>query len=182
MTDQVRRQTFMVLYEPVHRSFQRFCRARTNRTDDAKDLIAETVLQAYEGIHRLRDEKAFLSFLFGIASRIIKKQYRRKKFWSLFDHKKSNEIQDKSPTPEQDLDIQFLYEAINKLPLRAREAVVLHYISGFSLQEVADIQGSRLSAVKVRVLRGKLRLKKMLKIGETNSCDQQDKLSFKITR
>ena len=168
MTDQVRKQTFMVLYEPVHLSFQRFCRARTNSTDDAKDLIAETVLKAYEGIHRLRDEKAFLSFLFGIASRIIKKQYRRKKLWGLFDYGKLNMIEDKKPTPEEDLDVQFLYEAINKLPIKFQEAVVLHCISGFSLQEVADIQASTLSAVKVRVLRGKLRLKQILKIIEKN--------------
>jgi RNA polymerase sigma-70 factor (ECF subfamily) len=182
MTDQVRKQTFMVLYEPVHLSFQRFCRARTKSTADAKDLIAETVLRAYEGIHRLRDEKAFLSFLFGIASRIIKKEYRRKKFWGLFDDSKCRAIEDKRPTPEQDLDAQFLYEAIRKLPLKYQEAVVLHCISGFSLQEVADIQMATLSAVKVRVLRGKLRLKQMLKVLETNPCDEQDKLSFKITQ
>lgn len=179
MTDQVRRQTFMVLYEPVHLSFQRFCRARTGCADDAKDLIAETLLTAYEGIHRLRDEKAFLAFLFGIASRIIKKQLRRKKFWGLLDYRRSNEIEDKTVTPEQDLDLQFLYEAIRKLPLKYQEAIVLHFISGFSLQEVAVIQESTLSAVKARVLRGKIRLRKILKITESNG--PEERVSFKIT-
>ena len=182
MTDQVRKQTFMVLYEPVHLSFQRFCRARANSADDAKDLIAETVLKAYEGIHRLRDEKAFLAFLFGIASRIIKKQYRRKRFWGLLDYGRSHAIEDQRPTPEQNLDVQFLYEAIHKLPLKYQEAVVLHCISGFSLQEVAAIQESTLSAVKVRVLRGKLRLKQILKIIEKNPPEKKNKLSFKITQ
>lgn len=181
MTDEARKQTFMVLYEPVHSSFQRFCRARTNTTDDAKDLIAETVLKAYEGIHRLRDEKAFLAFLFGIASRIVAKQYRRKKFRGMFDHNKWHAIEDRSPTPEQDLDVQFLYEAIQKLPLKYQEAVVLHCISGFSLKEVATIQRSRLSAVKVRVLRGKIRLKNILGITERNSVEKKNKLSVEIT-
>lgn len=180
MTNEARKQTFMVLYEPVHLPFQRFCRARTNTTDDAKDLIAETVLKAYEGIHRLRDEKAFLAFLFGIASRIAKKKYRRKKLWGLFDHDKLNAIEDNSPTPEQYLDVQFLYEAIQKLPWKYQEAVVLHCISGFSLKEVAAIQKSRLSAVKVRVLRGKIRLKKILGITERNSAEK-NKLSVEIT-
>ena len=169
MTDQVRKQTFLVLYEPVHLSFQRFCRARTDSEDDAKDLIAETVLKAYEGIHRLRDGKAFLGFLFGIASRLIKKNYRRKKFWSVFDLDKSKLIKDKSSTPEQYLDVQFLYDALQKLPLKYQEAVALHYISGFSIQEVANIQGSTLSAVKVRILRGKRRLKQILDIAERNT-------------
>ena len=182
MTDQLRKQKFMFLYEPVHLSFQRFCRARADSADDAKDLVAETVLKAYEGIHRLRDEKAFLGFLFGIASRIIRKQYRRKKFRGLFDYGKLQAVEDKRPTPEQDLDVQFLYEAIRKLPSRYQEAVVLHCISGFSLQEVAGIQKSKLSAVKVRVLRGKLRLKQILKIMEGNPVKNKNKLNVKISQ
>lgn len=168
----------MTLYEPVHLSFQRFCRARTKSADDAKDLIGETVLRAYEGIHRLKDERAFLCFLFGIASRILKKQYRRKKFWGLFDYTKSQATEDKRPSPEQDLDIRFLYEAIRKLPSKYQEAVVLHFISGFSLQEIAVIQDSTLSAVKVRVMRGKLRLGKMLGINVENSIDNKKNSQF----
>ena len=180
MTDQVRKQTFLVLYEPVHLSFQRFCRARTRSADEAKDLIAETVLKAYEGIHRLRDDKAFLAFLFGIASRIIKKQYRSKKFWGIFDYSQSSTIEDTGPTPDQDLDVRILYDAINQLPLKYQEAVVLHFISGFSLKEVAAIQGSTLSAVKLRVLRGKLKLRKTLKITEGGLPDRE-KVNIKIT-
>lgn len=182
MTDQVRKETFMVLYEPVHLSFQRFCRARTNSADDAKDLIAETVLRAYERIHRLRDEKAFLAFLFGIASRIARKQYRRQKFWGIFDHRKSHTIEDKGPTPEQDLDVQILYDAIKKMPFKYQEAVVLHFISGFSLQEVAVIQDSTLSAVKLRVLRGKVKLRKLLKLPEDHSLENKKNADSKITQ
>jgi RNA polymerase sigma-70 factor, ECF subfamily len=182
MTDQVRKETFLALYEPVHLSFQRFCRARAHSADNAKDLIAETVLKAYEGIHRLRDEKAFLAFLFGIASRIIKKQYRRQKFWGFFDYGKSYAIEDKGPTPEQGLDVQFLYDAIKKLPLKYQEAVVLHFISGFSLQEVAVIQESTLSAVKLRVLRGKIKLRKILKLTEVPPSENKKDANFKITQ
>jgi RNA polymerase sigma-70 factor, ECF subfamily len=182
MTDQVRKQTFMVLYEPVHLSFQRFCRARTNSADDAKELIAETILKAYEGIHRLRDEKAFLAFLFGIASRIMKKQYRRQKFWGFFDYGKSSTIEDKGPTPEEGLDVQFLYDAIKKLPCKYQEVVVLHFISGLSLQEVAVIQESTLSAVKLRALRGKIKLRKLLKLTEQYSSENTKNANFKITQ
>jgi len=182
MTDQARKQTFMVLYEPVHLSFQRFCRARTNTADDAKDLIAETVLTAYEGIHRLRDEKAFLAFLFGIASRILKRQYRRQRFWGFFDQGKSYTIEDKGPTPEQDLDVKILYDAIKKMPFKYQEAVVLHFISGFSLQEVAVIQESTLSAVKLRVLRGKIKLRKILKLTEVHALENKKNANFKIAQ
>ena len=136
------------------------------------------MLRAFEGIHRLKDERAFLGFLFGIASRILKKQYRRKKFWALFDPLKSHAIEDKRPSPEQDLDAQFLYEAIRKLPWMYQEAVVLHFISGFSLQEIAVIQDSTLSAVKVRVMRGKMRLAKMLGTGQENAFEKRQDSQF----
>jgi RNA polymerase sigma-70 factor, ECF subfamily len=180
MTDQVRKERFMILYEPVHLSFQRFCRARTRSAEDAKDLINETVLVAYQGIDRLRDDKAFLGFVFGIASRLLKKQYRRQRFWGLFDYEKSEAIEANTITPEQGLDVQFLYEALHKLPLKYQDAVVLHCISGFSLQEVAAIQKSSVSAVKVRVMRAKIRLKKLLQIVDEKPLQKETELRIKI--
>lgn len=166
MTDPARKEKFLRLYEPVHLSFQRFCRARSRSLDDAKDLISETVLIAYEGLDTLRDEKAFLGFLFGIASRLLRKQYRRQKFWGLFDDQKSIAIQDDTKSPEQELDKQFLFEAIRKLPVKYQDTIVLHCISGLTLAEVAEVQKSTVSAVKVRVMRGRIRLKKLLRIAD----------------
>lgn len=162
MTDYDRKKLFMALYEPTHVAFQRFCRARTNSVDDAKDLASETCLRAYEDLHKLKDEKAFLAFLFGIASNILRKEYRRKKFRGLFDFSDAERIPDQWSRPELDVDTNLLYEAIQKLPRKYQEAIVLHSISGFSLEEVADIQQSSLSAVKVRVMRAKVRLGKLL--------------------
>jgi RNA polymerase sigma-70 factor, ECF subfamily len=166
MTNQVRKERFMALYEPVHLSFQRFCSARTRTGDDAKDLISETVLIAYRGIDTLRDDKAFLAYLFGIASRLLKKEYRREKFWGLFDLKKSEGIAASGASAETHVDLQILYEAISKLPRQSQDAVVLHHISGFSLAEVAEIQNCSLSAVKVRVMRERVQLKSLLQIND----------------
>lgn len=99
----------------------------------------------------------------------------------MFDYRQAHAIEDKTPTPEQDLDVQFLYGAIHKLPWKYQEAVVLHCISGFSLQEVAAIQESTLPAVKARVLRGKIRLGKILKTIDSNPCKNMNEISIKIT-
>lgn len=175
----MRKEKFMHLYEPVHLSFQRFCRARTRSADEAKDLISETVLIAFEKLDNLRDDRAFLGFIFGIASRLLKKQYRRQKFWGLFDDQESKSIQDSTVTPEQALDSQFLFEAIRKLPVKYQDAIVLHCISGFSLQEVAVIQDSTVSAVKVRVMRGKMKLKILLAIPENEPVNEKMNYALK---
>jgi RNA polymerase sigma-70 factor, ECF subfamily len=171
MINNDRKALFMVLYEPVHIAFQRFCRARAASSEEAKDLVSETVLRAFENLHKLRDEKAFLAFLFGIASNVLRKEYRRKKFRALFDSSKAERIPDPSSRSESEIDAQLLYEAIQKLPAKSQEAIVLHSISGFSLEEVAAIQDSSLSAVKVRIMRAKERLGHLL--GAQTSSDKK---------
>ena len=39
---------FLLLYEPVHDRFERFCRARAFGEMDFRDLINETLLIAYQ--------------------------------------------------------------------------------------------------------------------------------------
>ena len=55
-------------------------------------------------------------------------------------------------------DIQVLYAALDKLPVKQKEAVVLFEISGFSLEEIKNIQGGTLSGAKSRVKRGREKL------------------------
>jgi RNA polymerase sigma-70 factor (ECF subfamily) len=49
-----------------------------------------------------------------------------------------------------------------RLPLKQREAVILSDVVGYSLQEIAAMQGDGLSAVKQRVARGREKLRQML--------------------
>ncbi len=51
-------------------------------------------------------------------------------------------------------------ELLEKLPDTHREAVVLHYLEGYKMEEVAEILEISLSAVKMRILRAKEILKK----------------------
>ena len=65
--------TFLRLYEPVHESFARFCHARAFGLMEAEDLISESILCALEQFHQLKEEKAFLSYLFSIATNLLNK-------------------------------------------------------------------------------------------------------------
>ncbi len=157
----------MALYEPVHTSFARFCQAKVYNSCDTKDLISETVLQAYEHFDELRHQQAFLYYLFGIATRIFNSKSRRRKFWGMFDQRKAEERYHDAQNAELDADVKLLYEALQKLPEEQCDAIVLFEISGFSLKEVQVIQGCSLSAVKSRVVRGKKKLALLLQDRET---------------
>ena len=55
-----------------------------------------------------------------------------------------------------------LYAALDKLPAAQKEAVILFEISGFSIKEIAEIQGSTESGVKSRLKRGREALAKLM--------------------
>lgn len=153
---------FMQLYEPLHRSLERFARTMTGSREEARDLVSETVLLAFEGFERLRDRDAFLSFLFTIARRLHRKHHRRKERFGTYDEEQVAAIRDNGPMPDARVDVERLYTALAELPERQREAVVLFEISGLSLEEIRTIQGGTLSGVKTRLVRGRRRLAELL--------------------
>jgi RNA polymerase sigma-70 factor, ECF subfamily len=57
---------------------------------------------------------------------------------------------------------QLIYEAILKLPIKFREAIILHYYCQFSLVETGHISKLQLSKVQFRVKEGKKLLQKSL--------------------
>jgi RNA polymerase sigma-70 factor (ECF subfamily) len=153
---------FLRLYNPVHESFTRFCHAKSYGVIEPEDLIAESVLRALEGFHNLKEEQAFLAYLFSIANRIVSNKLRRQKFVELFKEKQVKTIPSNDISAETKLDIELLYRALNQIPEKQKEALILFEISGFAIKEIAEIQNSGESAVKQRLKRGREKLAVLL--------------------
>jgi RNA polymerase sigma-70 factor (ECF subfamily) len=158
MMSKEKQDRFLAVYEPVHDRFERFCRARAYGEMDFKDLINDSLLIAYERFETLRSEQAFLSFLFGIAVRIISNHQRKK---SEVAHSEEHvSIADKAQ--ENFADGHFLHLALAQLPVDQKECVILFEISGFKIKEIAEIQAVSEDAVKQRLKRGRERLQEIL--------------------
>lgn len=152
----------MRLFEPLRPRLARFAAATTADREEARDLVAETTLIAYEGFATLRDEKAFLSWLFTIASRLVAKRGIRAKYHGRYDDDAVSRRPDTGSSPETSAEIALLYKALATLPDEQREAVILFEIADLPLKEIAGIQGASLSSVKSRVTRGRQKLSQML--------------------
>src|SRR4051812_48038661 len=83
---------FMLLYEPVHERLARFVYSMVWNREDARDIISDTVLKAYESFEKLQHPEAFLYFLFGIASRLSKRRGRRIKIWMPYNSEQAENI------------------------------------------------------------------------------------------
>ncbi len=90
---------------------------------------------------------------------------RKKKETSL-EEKHSNSFRTDNSV-EDEMQINYLYEQMNKLSDVKREALILFEINGFSIKEVAELQGATEGAVKVMLSRARKELKNLM-IDEPN--------------
>ena len=166
IADNNQREDFMRLYGPLRPRLARFASAMTSDREEARDLIAETTLTAYERFGELRNEQAFLSWLFTIASRLHKKRMVRERRKESYDEEQARRIPDLGTSPEVSADVALLHDALSRLPDKQREAVVLFEIADMPLKEISKVQGTTLSSVKSRVTRGRRRLAALLGVSE----------------
>jgi RNA polymerase sigma-70 factor (ECF subfamily) len=161
-----KQEEFLQLYEPVHERFERFCRARVYGAMDFRDLMNETLLVAFGKFESLRSKEAFLSFLFGISVRILRNHHQKTREEHL-PNGLTPVIADHTVNTQENADVEFLHQAISKLPVEQKEAIILFELSGFSIREIAEIQGATESAVKQRLKRGREKLVEILTFDAT---------------
>ena len=77
------KEAFGILYETVYEDMYRFAWYTLRNPEDAKDVVAETVADAFETIGNLRDTSAFRGWIFKILSNKCKrklKEYTKKTY------------------------------------------------------------------------------------------------------
>ena len=153
----------MRLYEPVHERFERFCKARVYGEMDYKDLMHDTVVIAFEKFNPTVESASFLSFLFGIAIRVLSNNKKRTS--KRLEHARSLSTSDfKDNHNVQQDEIAHLYHALNTLPDIQKETIILFEIVGYSIKEIAELQSSSEGAIKQRLHRGRNELKRILSL------------------
>ncbi len=162
MTTEEKQEKFLTLLAPVRDGLMRFARAMTRNTDDARDLVSETILVAFQNFDKLRKPESFKSYTFTIASRIFKRRRWRSRIFAEYDEQFAENIRSTDSLPDSKADIHRLYSAIDTLPEKQKEAIILFELSGFSLEEVKELQGGTLSGVKSRLKRGREQLAEIL--------------------
>jgi RNA polymerase sigma factor (sigma-70 family) len=127
----------------------------------AEDVLQEVWLSSVRSMVRLRDPQQWTSWVYGIARRRIadrfREQYRRTETESL------DEIATDDDGIESMLRTEIVEAGLAKLHAMDREVVVLHYLEGLSLAEVAAICSIPVGTAKSRLHRSRQILKHELK-------------------
>lgn len=156
-------ERFMLMYRPVHAKFEKFCKLRAYGRYEFQDLMQETITVAFPKFTDDANPSMLLSFLCGIAVKIMANHQRKKRTaeWNpsldQFPAGREAEARDEK---------EVLYYALSQLPEDQKEAIILFEITGFSIREIAGIQTVSESAVKQRLVRGREKLLQVLETGE----------------
>lgn len=154
---------------PIHRQLEKFILSMTRDRDDAHDLMQDTILIAWQHMDTLRDPAAFKTYLYTIASNRFKRRFVREKYFGAFSEELQDHLSSSDPSPERSTDASLVRDALQRLPWKYREALILFEINDLSIEEVRQIQGGSTSAVKVRLLRARRLLAKHLGVGSERS-------------
>lgn len=153
---------FETLVMPYMADVQRFVQAMTRETEQTKDIVSETLYRAYKNMDAVREAKAVKSWLFTIARHEFYAMAQKNRRTETLDDNAEALYEDNSPLPDAQVDVYLLHKALDELPEKQREALLLFDVFGFSLNEVQEMQKDSLSAVKQRLRRGREKLAQML--------------------
>jgi RNA polymerase sigma-70 factor, ECF subfamily len=178
--DQLYRDHVDLIYRYAHR----LC----GEAEAAKDLVQETFLNAYRGLKDFRGEAQISTWLYTIASRACMRMRRKRKgeperelsldeFVPTSEGEFRLQIPIDGLTPEQALQNKELQEAldqaINNLPKKYRITLVLRDMEGLSAKEVGAIMGVNERAVKSRLHRARLFVRRELSARGITQDDHQ---------
>jgi RNA polymerase sigma-70 factor (ECF subfamily) len=136
--------------------------ARQLQADDARDLLQQTFLHLHRSRSDFRPGSLLRPWLYTIALNLKRQHYRKHKRELL-----SDDPRDFEPKPAAGSASDFeltreVRQAVRGLPQDQQEVIVLHWMEGMPFQDVAQVVGASVSAVKVRAHRGYTAMRKIL--------------------
>jgi len=121
---------FDLIYRGYLQEVFNFVRMRVRDVNTAEDITAEVFFKAFKHLKSFRFEASFLTYLLRIALNELFSLYRKKY--------KFQTIKEVSGEPDSD-DFNELRVAINKLPQKEREIIMMYFIENRSMDEVRFI-------------------------------------------
>jgi RNA polymerase sigma-70 factor (ECF subfamily) len=140
---------------------------------EAEDLVQETFVRVFRNGSRFSGAGKFSTWLYTIASNLAKSRLRRLALWRFVriggggEDGPEFDLPDEGARTDSEADRALREERIQKaldaLPVKFREVIVLRDIQDLSYEEVAAITGAAIGTVKSRINRARAELRRMLR-------------------
>jgi RNA polymerase sigma-70 factor, ECF subfamily len=123
---------------------------------DAQDAVQDTFVRAWRSLPRFRHDSAISTWLYRIVTRRALDKIASRRSTGRLDEVEIEAGPDPAQTAEHQERFRAVRRAIADLPPEQRAALVLREFEGLSYQEVAQVVGASVPAIKTRIHRARL--------------------------
>lgn len=153
------REAFGRLYDGIAKDLYRMALYTLSNPQDAEDMVAETFLEAWKGIHTLREDGSFRQWMMRILSirckRRIGSYVREKGNIDIDDYIEEGVPDTSGPRAE-------VRDAIARLAPEERQIVLLSVLEGYTMREIAELLDLPQGTVSSKLHRTLKKLRRML--------------------
>lgn len=153
------------LYQQHHQAVYRYLYYRTGDPQVAEDLTSEVFIRVIRSLQGYRPQDVpFLAWLFQIARNLSIDYYRKVNNEPLVSLEENLRAGNDDPTKDVDrrLTSQKLIEALRNLSEDQRDVIVLRFVSGMPIADVAQALSKSEDAIKGLQRRGLIALRQLL--------------------
>jgi RNA polymerase sigma-70 factor, ECF subfamily len=157
------RKAYALLVEEYKSPIYNLAYRMTGNSEDADDLTQNTFIRAYQYLWRYDPRKKFFTWLYTLALNLIRNYFKKNKYNKSSEEVSALSLTDKNPSPEEKLiEEQEISSSLLRLEDELRALLIMKYKQELSFEEIAQITGKSLSAVKMRIYRGLEKLKELM--------------------
>jgi RNA polymerase sigma factor, sigma-70 family len=157
------RKAYALLVEEYKSPIYNLAYRMTGNSEDADDLTQNTFIRAYQYLWRYDPRKKFFTWLYTLALNLIRNYFKKNKYNKSSEEVSALSLTDKNPSPEEKLiEEQEISSYLLRLEDELRALLIMKYKQELSFEEIAQITGKSLSAVKMRIYRGLEKLKELM--------------------
>ncbi len=162
------RAAFTALYERCIDQVYRHVYYRVSNHDYAEDITQETFVKAWKAIDKYKRTGApFVTWLITIAGHLVIDHYRSRQNTTNIDdvveEVPDKQVSDPQALAEANFNSAIIKEAVLKLNGDKQRVILMHFIDGFSYEEIARALHKSEGAVRVIQYRALGDLKRLLK-------------------
>lgn len=128
-------QSYLQMVQACERSLYRIARSILYNDMDCADAVQQAVFQGWINRRKLRDPEKFRSWLTAILVNECRNLQRRQ----LKQKNVMLAVENRARTDAVPVNDPGLAEAIRELPEQYRLPILLHYMEGYSIREIAEI-------------------------------------------
>ncbi|MBQ5850370.1 MAG: sigma-70 family RNA polymerase sigma factor [Lachnospiraceae bacterium] len=131
------------------------CKTILLQEKDCCDVVQNTILRAFKALHSLKKEIYFKTWLFRILINECNRMRGKQKRIVYLDEDVISII------GSDKYDYSELYMSIDNLNDKLRDIIILHYINGYTVEELSDMLHIPSGTVKSRLFKARQELKKI---------------------